>query len=41
MLLSLGLYVDEVVYFLEDPDVKKLFCHLLSKHCRVDFMGIV
>ncbi len=39
--LSLGLSVDDFVYFLEDQDVKKLFCRLLSKCCNVDFMGIV
>ena len=39
--LSLGMYVDNFIYFLEDPEVKKLFCHLLSERYRVDFMGIV
>jgi len=39
--LSLGLYVDDFVYFSEDPDVERLFCRLLSERCKVDFMGIV
>jgi hypothetical protein len=38
--LSLGLYVNNFVYFSEDPAVETLFCHLLAKHCKVDFMGI-
>ncbi len=38
--LSLGLYVDDFVYFSEDPQVEALFCQLLSQHCKVDFMGI-
>jgi hypothetical protein len=29
--LSLGLYIDNFVYFLEDPKVEDLFCPLLSK----------
>ncbi len=39
--LSLGLYVDNFVYFSEDPNVEALFCRLLSEHCQVNFMGIV
>ena len=39
--LSLGLYVDDFVYFSEDPAVEKLFCRLLAERCKVDFMGIV
>jgi hypothetical protein len=39
--LSLGLYVYNFVYFLENPAVEALFCHLLSAHCKVHFMGIV
>ncbi len=39
--LMLGLYVDDFVYFSEDPAVEFLFCQLLSKCCKVDFMGIV
>ena len=37
----LGLYVDDFVYFLEDPTIESLFCRLLSKRCKIDFMGIV
>ncbi len=40
-LLSLGLYIDDFVYFSADPKVEDLFCRLLSKHCKVDFMGII
>jgi hypothetical protein len=40
-LLSLSLYVDDFVYFLEDPTVEDLFCRLLSNPCKVDFVGIV
>ncbi len=39
--LTLGLYVDDFVYFSEDPAVESLFCHLLAKRCKVDFMGII
>ena len=39
--LSLGLYVDDFVSFSKDSAVETLFCHLLAKHCKVDFMGIV
>jgi hypothetical protein len=39
--LSLGVYVDDFVYFSKDPAVETLFCCLLSKGCKVDFMGIV
>ena len=39
--LSIGLYVDDFVYFSEDPAVEALFCRLLSERCKVDFMGIV
>ncbi len=35
------MYVDDFVYFLEDPAVEALFCCLLAEHCKVDFMGIV
>ncbi len=41
MPLSLGLYVDNFVYFSKDPVVETLFCCLLAKRCKVDFMGIV
>ncbi len=37
----LGLYVDDFLYFSEDPSVKALFCHLLAERCKVDFMGVV
>ncbi len=39
--LSLGLYVNNFVYFSVDPVVKALFCCLLTECCKVDFMGIV
>jgi len=39
--LSLGLYVDDFIYFSEDPAVEALFCRLLAERCKVDFMGIV
>ncbi len=39
--LSLGLYVDNFVYFSENPAVKDLFCQLLTQWCKVDLMGIV
>jgi hypothetical protein len=34
------MYVNNFVYFLEDPVVEFLFC-FLAVHCKVDFMGIV
>jgi hypothetical protein len=39
--LTLGLYVDDLVYFSEDPSVEALFCRLLAEQCKVDFMGVV
>jgi hypothetical protein len=39
--LTLGLYVDDFLYFSEDPSVEALFCHLLAEQCKVDFMGVV
>ena len=39
--LTLGLYVDDFLYFSEDPSVKALFCCLLAEQCKVDFMGVV
>ena len=39
--LTLGLYVDDFVYFSEDPSVEALFCRLLAERCKVDFMGVV
>jgi hypothetical protein len=41
MPLLMGLYVDDFVYFLEDPAVKALFEHLLREWIKVDFMGLV
>ena len=32
--LSLGLYVDDFVYFSEDHQVEALFCRLLSQQCK-------
>jgi hypothetical protein len=39
--LTLGLYVDNFIYFSEDPAVESLFCRVLAECCKVDFMGIV
>jgi hypothetical protein len=39
--LSLGLYVDDFVYFSEDPDVEALFKCLLREQVKVDFMGFI
>jgi hypothetical protein len=39
--LSLGLYVDDFIYFSEDPQVEALFCQFLSQCCKFDFMGII
>ena len=39
--LSLGLYVDDFVYFSEDPAVELLFERLLRERVKVDFMGLV
>ena len=39
--LSLSLYVNNFVSFSKDPAVETLFCRLLAKRCKVDFMGIV
>jgi hypothetical protein len=39
--LSLGLYVDDFVYFLEDPATEALFERLLQERIKVDFMGLV
>jgi hypothetical protein len=39
--LSLGLYVDDFVYFSKDPAIEALFYHLLAEQFKVDFMGIV
>jgi hypothetical protein len=34
--LSMGLYVDDFVYFWEDPAVKAFFEHLLRERIKVD-----
>jgi hypothetical protein len=39
--LSLGLYVDDFVYFSEDPATEALFERLLQERIKVDFMGLV
>jgi hypothetical protein len=39
--LSMGLYVDDFVYFLEDLAVEALFERLLWEQIKVDFMGLV
>ena len=39
--LSLGLYVDDFVYFSEDPATEALFECLLHERIKVDFMGLV
>ena len=39
--LTLGLYVDDFVYFSEDPDVEARFENLLHDQVKVDFMGTV
>jgi hypothetical protein len=37
----MGLYIDDFVYFLEDPAVKAFFERLLREQIKVDFMGLV
>jgi hypothetical protein len=39
--LTLGLYVDDFVYFSEDPGVEAKFEKLLADHIKVDFLGTV
>jgi len=39
--LTLGLYVDDFVYFSEDPDVEAKFARLLKEQIMLDFMGTV
>jgi hypothetical protein len=39
--LTLGLYVDDFVYFSEDPAAEAKFEHLLNERAMVDFMGTV
>jgi hypothetical protein len=39
--LTLGLYIDDFIYFSEDPSVERIFGQLLSSLITVDFMGTV
>jgi hypothetical protein len=39
--LSLGLYVDNFVYFSEDPAIETLFERLLTEWVKVDFIGLM
>ncbi len=39
--LYLGLYVDNFVYFSEDPVIENLFERLLTERVKVDFMGLM
>ncbi len=39
--LSIGLYIDDLKYFSEDPAVEALFEHLLQERIKVNFMGLV
>lgn len=39
--ITLGLYVDDFVYFLESDDVERKFDRILREQVRVDFMGVV
>ena len=39
--LSLGLYVDDFIYFSEDPATEAIFEQLLRERFSVDFMGLV
>ena len=39
--LSIGLSVDDFVYFSEDLEVESLFERLLQDHVKVDFMGLI
>jgi hypothetical protein len=39
--LTLGLYVDNFVYFSANSEVEAKFQHLLKQHIMVDFMGTV
>jgi len=39
--MSLGLYVDDFVYFSEDPASEALFERLSRERIKVDFMGLV
>ncbi len=39
--MFIGLYVDNFVYFSEDPAVEALFKRLLRERVKVDYMGLV
>jgi hypothetical protein len=39
--LTLGLYIDNFIYFSEDPAVEGKLQHLLKEQITVDFMGMV
>ena len=39
--LSIGIYVDDFVYYSNDPAEEKIFEQELAKHLKVDFMGVV
>jgi hypothetical protein len=39
--LSLGLYIDNFVYLLEDPDVEALFEQLFWERVKVNFMSFI
>jgi hypothetical protein len=39
--LSLGLYVDNFGFFLEDPNIEALLKRLLQEWVKVDFVGLV
>ncbi len=39
--MSIGLYVNDFVYFSEDLEVESLFECLLKEQVKVDFMGLV
>ncbi len=41
VLLSISLYVNDFVYFSEDPAVKALFECLLQERVKVEFIGLV
>ncbi len=40
-LLTLGIYVDDFVYFFENPEVERRFEQLLANLVTVEFMGNV
>ncbi len=39
--LTLGIYINNFVYFLEDPQVERRFEQLLANLVTVEFMGAV